>query len=248
MSAGRWRLSIRMATIYEIVPDHNALLGLALEELAGIVLQYLNSEGPRSSSLNRYNFGLQHTVKDYPQSHQDQISRALMEAWIWLEREGLIAPRPGDSNNWVFVTRRGQSVATLEKLKAYRSSNLLPRQLLHGALAQKVWASFLRGDYDTAVFQAFKEVEVRVREAGGFGVRDLGVDLMRKAFKPNEGPLSDTRAPKAEQESLMHLFAGAVGSYKNPHSHRNVEIDASEAVEMIMLASHLLNIVDRRAA
>ena len=236
-----------MPTIYELLPDHNALLALEPEELAGVVLQHLNSEEPRSSALNRYNFGLQHTVKDYPPSHQDQISRALMEAWMWLEREGLVAPRPGDSNHWVFVTRRGHSLATPDKLEAYRRSNLLPRRLVHGNLT-KVWGSFLRGDYDTAVFQAFKEVEVRVREAAALSSTDLGVDLMRKAFKPGEGPLADSASPKAEQEALMHLFAGAVGSYKNPHSHRNVEIDAIEAVEMILLASHLLNIVDKRDA
>lgn len=115
-------------------------------------------------------------------------------------------------------------------------------------IAQKVWASFLRGDYDTAVFQSFKEVEVRVREVGRFAATDVGVDLMRRAFKPDEGPLIDKTAPRAEQEALMHLMAGATGSYKNPHSHRNVVIEPSEAVEMIMLASHLLGIVDKRAA
>ena len=94
--------------------------------------------------------------------------------------------------------------------------------------------------------QAFKEVEVSVRETGGFASEDIGVKLMRKAFATNDGPLSDTSTPEAEQEALAHLFAGAIGSYKNPHSHRSVEIDSEEAVEMVILASHLLNIVDSR--
>ena len=55
-------------------------------------------------------------------------------------------------------------------------------------------------------------------------------------------------SPRAEQEALMHLMAGAVGSYRNPPSHRNVVIEPSDAVEMIILASHLLGIVDKRAA
>jgi uncharacterized protein (TIGR02391 family) len=114
-------------------------------------------------------------------------------------------------------------------------------------IAQKVWTLFIRGEYDTAVFQAFKEVEVAVRGAGDHTPTDLGTDLMRKAFHPNGGPLTDKSVPTAERQALSDLFAGAIGSYKNPHSHRHVPITAEEAVEMIMLASHLLCIVDIRA-
>lgn len=60
------------------------------------------------------------------------------------------------------------------------------------------------------------------------------------------GPLSDRTAPEGERQALSDLFAGAVGSYKNPSSHRHVAIDPPETGEMIMLASHLLKIVDSR--
>jgi hypothetical protein len=42
----------------------------------------------------------------------------------------------------------------------------------------------------------------------------------------------------------MSLLAGAIGSYKNPSSHRRVAISADEARDMIVLASHLLKIVE----
>lgn len=234
-------------TIISLVPDAEGLLALEPEEIAGIVLVHLRSlDQMEIGNLNRYNFSLTETYKDYPREYYDRIAKVLMEGWMWLEREGFIAPKPEDNNNWYFITRRGMKVDSAGDVEAYCKSNRLPKNQLHPLISQKVWATFLRGDYDTAVFQAFKEVEVAVRTAGGFKPEDIGVSLMRKAFSANDGPLSDTGSPPSEQEALAHLFAGAIGSYKNPHSHRSVAIEADEAVEMIMLGSHLLNIVDSR--
>lgn len=213
-----------------------------------VVLAHLNSVHPSNPSLlNRYNYGLPHTVEQYPRDKQDAISRALMEAWVWLEREGLLAPRPGDTGDWVFVTRRGQTLTHQADFTAYRRANLLPRQLLHPRIGQKTWALFLRGDYDVAVFQAFREVEVRVREVSKLAETEIGVELMRKALKPG-GPLADPELPRAEQESMMHLFAGAIGTCKNPTSHRRVRLEATETVELLVLASYLLGIVDKNMA
>ena len=230
-----------MQSIYSLMPDHEALLVLEPEELAGIVLEYLHS---LSTQLNRYNFSLSDTVKEYPYQHQAEISRALMEAWVWLEREGLLAPKPESTGDWVFITRRGHKLKRAVDVETYRKTNLLPKQLLHPVIAYKVWTLFLRGEYDTAVFQAFKEVEVAVRDAGGYGKKDYGVNLMRQAFHPQNGTLTDANQLPAEKDATLALFAGAIGLYKNPPSHRNVNITPVEAVEMIIFASSLLKIID----
>ena len=37
-----------------------------------------------------------------------------------------------------------------------------------------------------------------------------GVDLMRKAFHADKGPLTNLSDPEREREALSHLFAGAM--------------------------------------
>ena len=108
--------------------------------------------------------------------------------------------------------------------------------------------AFTRGESGLAVFNAFKQVEVAVREAGSFAWKDLGTDLMNEAFKPKIGPLTDKGLPEPEQLGLRSLFSGAIAYYKNPKSHRNVPADPVEVAEILFFASLLLRIVGRASA
>ena len=235
-----------MSSIYELIPDHETLLNLEVDELAGIVLGYLQSLRELDSQFSLPNFTSRRTVEKYPGEYQDRITMALREAWEWLKSEGFTVSTRGFHDDMVSITKKGERVKNAADFESYRKANLLPKKLMHPIIEQKVYHLFLRGDYDIAILQAYKEVEIAVRDAGG-NTEKYGTDLMRQAFDKDDGSLTDQNQPKPEREATAHLFAGAIGLYKNPHSHRNVPVTAEEAVEIIMFASHLLRIVDSRA-
>jgi uncharacterized protein (TIGR02391 family) len=247
-----------------LVPDANDLLALEVEEIAGVLLAHLGGVGSSGGSgvvslgrVSQYNFF--NEIAQHPPYPilRNEISQALMEAWNWLEREGLlIRDAHHSSSPWFFLSRRAQRLKSREDFAAYRRANLLPKGQLHELISGKVYPAFLRGEYDTAVFQAFREVEISVREAGKFPAEMIGVELMRQAFRPVNrpdksamlpGPLTDCRLPVAEQEGMASLFVGAIALYKNPQSHRYVPTDATDAAEVIVFASHLLRVVDELA-
>jgi len=236
----------------DVLPAPDQLLQLEPEEVAVFVLRLLCQD--ESQWLHRGNFTSDEQIVDYvsdPNLWQQigrQVAQILMEGWVWLEREGMIAPRPGITGEWVFVTRRGMRANEESNLAAYIKGNRLPEESLDPVLARKVRPLFLRGDYDVAVFQAFKEVEIRVRKAAGLPDSLVGVELVRQAFDPQRGPLADMTRIPAERKAMSHLFAGAIGLYKNPSSHRDMTLDdPDEATELILLANHLLRVVSRSA-
>ena len=236
-------------SITDLLPPPEDAVDLEREELAVLLLRHL-VEVDRPPGLHLRNYFGSPQVSDYCDEIPDRkLTRALTEAWMWLEHEGMLAPLVEHGRDWVFVTRLGHQLLSEQSWEGYRRASILTGFTLVPALVQKVLPAFHRGDYDAAVFQAFKEVEVQVRRAAELSNELLGVELMRKAFHPDEGALADASAVPAERQAISHLFAGAIGTFKNPGSHREVDVnDPQEAAEAILLANHLLKIVERRTS
>lgn len=240
-------------TLLSIFPTPNDLLALESEELGGVILEIAPSVIQNGmfthEVLARQLF--QTSGLTYPIGVRQSVELAIAEALSWLVSQGLLVLDPNQPAKWYVLTRRAKTYRTRADVEAYRKGRLLPLELLQPTLAEKVWPQFLRGDHDVAVFQAFKEVEVAVRNAANtkgakFADDLVGQKLMRQAFHPDNGPLADMSLVASEREAEMHLFAGAIGHAKNPTSHRDVNLSPQEAARLVVFASHLLDIIEQR--
>jgi uncharacterized protein (TIGR02391 family) len=222
---------------------------LPTAELALLLLKHL-STSPDQINLNSLLRGEEQwgPIGHSPQEDRRDLLGRLCDAWTWLEARGLIgADRISTHSGFQRLTREGRELAadSAALTKLYAGERLAGN--FDPVLATALH-NFYYGDYETACFAAMKQVEVAVREAGAFEDGLIGTKLMRQAFKSEGGPLADQSTEESEQKAIADLFAGAIGAFKNPTSHRPVNYDdAEEASEIIQLADLLLRIVRRRS-
>jgi uncharacterized protein (TIGR02391 family) len=240
-----------MRALTEAFADAKTLLSLQPEELGDVILELVQSDGPGPVLFSLA--GIMEPVEyqnsgDWPQHSRRRVRLAVAEAFGWLEHAGLTIRDPDQGESYRTLTRRGAQLHSRELAAAYRASAILPAGLVHPEIAEKSHAAFMRGDHDIAVFAAFKAVEVAVRDACGFSDGELGVALMRKAFNAETGPLTDKSLISSEREAMGALFAGAIGAAKNPTSHREFEMTKTEAARLLLVASYLMSVVERRRA
>jgi uncharacterized protein (TIGR02391 family) len=178
-------------------------------------------------------------------SNQPAVKR-LAEGWQWLFSKGAVArDYSKTSSGAMFITTLGESLLTEGTARLVAEERLGVD--LHPLLHKKVRRLFLLGEYDFAVFAAFREVEIRVRDLIGAPESRIGIPLMREAFGLG-GRLRATGEDEGELDATAHLFAGAIGVFKNPTSHREVDFDDPiQAAESVLFADLLLRLLDRIA-
>ena len=143
-----------------------------------------------------------------------------------------------------FPTKKGFRILEREFHRVIKKYTLMPETYVHPFIVKKSFRLLNDGQFESAVLQAFKTIETMIRERIGADQEDIGVKLIRKAFNPENGSLTNYDLPKAERESFCNYIAGAFGYYKNPCSHRDVEMDFISAFERIVVASDLLKIIE----
>jgi uncharacterized protein (TIGR02391 family) len=234
----------------DLISDLEVLLALEPEEVGLCILQVL-ARWPAHIGVNiEQRSFVAGALQAYgPSPKQSEMMQAIREAWSWLEGQALLLPDPRyfEPNTARILSRKARRLAQDPKARKGLSGHRIQKQALHPNIREDVWALYQREKFDTAVFEAMKAVEVAVRDAAALQPTDIGASLMRKAFDVNVGKLSDMTTVAAERQALSDLFAGVIAAYKNPHSHRNVSLDdPDEAAEIILIANHLLRIVDAR--
>lgn len=226
------------------IPPGDEAVELPVDDLA-LRLLHLVDEGGQTHLLSRHEATWVGSWENHPGGEGAAFLHAIAEAWDWLASRLLVARRPGDKGEFAFITRRGERVLAAKDGPALLRAEERIDVDLHPIIAARVRRQFLLGEYELAALAAMSEVEIRVRMLAKAGDGDIGVPLTQSAFKDG-GPLADPKLEPGERKATMALFSGALGVFKNPSSHRQVEYDdPTLAAEVVLLADLLLRILDR---
>lgn len=118
---------------------------------------------------------------------------------------------------------------------------------LHPEVTTAASDLFTDGHYSSAIFEALKALERRVRDQSG--IDGSGRTLMQHAFSGSPPPIDlaieSGQSGHDEQEGLRFVFMGVIQGIRNPHGHEFVEHDDPQrALEYLALASVLFRRLD----
>jgi uncharacterized protein (TIGR02391 family) len=118
---------------------------------------------------------------------------------------------------------------------------------LHQRVQEAAGDLFADGHFASAISEAFKSIEVRVKQATG--IDQSGAKLMAEAFQPLNPKLNVAtetgQSGKDEREGFQALFRGAIIGIRNPKAHELFKAeDPQTALEYLGFASLLHRRID----
>lgn len=140
------------------------------------------------------------------------------------------------------IDERGLGRRALRRAFSEMFDEVISNDLLRGTTRRL----FMTGHYAQAVEEAFKCVDNYVKSRSNRN--DLsGSKLMSAVFNPTNPVLKlnslVTQSEKDEQNGYMQLFVGCMIGIRNPRAHEHgFQDEAHEALELIVLAQHLLRV------
>lgn len=144
-----------------------------------------------------------------------------------------------------YPTKKGFRFQEREFRRVIKEYTLVPQAYIHPMIVDKCFKLLQEGEFESAVLQAFKAIEISIREKISAETEEVGIKLIRRAFNADNGALTNFALPKVEREAFSNYISGAFGFYKNPCSHRDIEMDFIAAFDRIAVASDLLKTIEQ---
>jgi hypothetical protein len=156
-----------------IVQSPENIPALTPEELAYALLEDMQARlgQPVMGMLNRnsvaegvMSVGSFQSIRD-PRELAARINKAAREAIALLERWNLAEPADdiNGRNGYMVLTEKGKTTRERTDFERIRVRGFLREELLHPLLQGRIYSYFAGDDPGTAVFEAFKTVEIEVR-------------------------------------------------------------------------------------
>lgn len=148
-----------------------------------------------------------------------------------------------DGEELYFPTKLGFRLPEQDFRRVIKKYALMPESYVHPIIVDKCFSLLNSGEFESAVIQAFKAIETTTRSKIGAPIDMFGERLLKKAFNPDEGILTNFNLPKSERFAFLSYITGAFSFYRNSSAHRDLELDFVSAFDRIAVASDLLKTI-----
>lgn len=146
------------------------------------------------------------------------------------------------------IVRRSKNYGEIVNFDS-NTSHPFDERNIHTEIANVSMKLFDDGHYTQATFEAFKLIELTVKNVSG--IQKSGEKLMMDAFSKN-GVIQlnnlSSISENDEQEGFRFIFSGAITGIRNPRAH-DIRKDPIElCLDHLSVASALLRVLDSRKA